>query len=126
MTPKKFLLLLFVQWLVLALLKAWFFNSQIFSNPGFQQTIYWILTAAITAALIRRFEHINFLEAFFVIIAWTLLDLLLDLIVLSPYTGVSIYSAPEYWWGIVVMVTSILLFHKKRHIKVRHDLRAHH
>jgi hypothetical protein len=126
MTPKKFLLLLFVQWLVLALLKAWFFNSQIFSNPGFQHIVYWILTAVIIAALIRRFDHISFLEAFLVVFSWTLLDLLLDLVLLSPYTGLSIYSGAEYWWGIVIMIVSIMVLHKKRHIKIRHDLRAHH
>jgi len=126
MTPKKFLLLLFAQWIILALLKAWFFNSQIFGNPGFQQIVYWLLTAAIVAALIRRFSHISFLEAFFVVFAWTLFDLLLDLLLLTPFTGLSIFSGAEYWWGIVIMAASILLFHKKRHLKIRHDLHAHH
>jgi hypothetical protein len=126
MTPKKFLLLLFVQWLILALLKAWFFNTQIFSNPGFQQIVYWILTAVIIAALVRRFDYISFLEAFLVVFFWTLLDLLLDLVLLSPYIGLSIYSSAEYWWGLVIMIVSIMVFHKKRHIKIRHDLRAHH
>ena len=126
MTPKKFLLLLFAQWLILTLLKAWFFHSQIFGNPGLQQIVFWLLTAVVAAALVRRFDHISFFEAFFVVFSWTVLDLLLDLLLLSPYTGLSIFSAPEYWWGFVIMIASILLFHKKRHIKVRHDLHAHH
>jgi hypothetical protein len=126
MTPKKFLLLLFAQWLILALLKAWFFNSQIFGNPGLQQIVYWLLTAAIVAAMVRRFGHISFFEAFFLVFSWTLFDLLFDLLLLSPYTGVSIFSGMEYWWGIVILVASIMLFHKKRHIKIRNDLRAHH
>lgn len=126
MTPKKFFLLFFAQWLILALLKAWFFNSQIFANPGFQQTVYWILTAVITAALVRRFGHISFLEAFIVAVVWTLGNLLLDLILLSPYTGLSIFSAAEYWWGFLIMAAAIMVFHKKRHIQIRREMHAKH
>lgn len=126
MTPKRFLIVLFLQWLVLALLKAWFFGSQIFSNPGLQQITFWVLTVLIVAALVRRFEHVSFLEAFVVVCTWTLFDLLLDLIFLSPHTGLSIFSSGEYWWGLILMDISILTLHKKRHIKIRHDLHAHH
>jgi hypothetical protein len=126
MTPKRFIIILFSQWLVFALLKAWFFDSRIFSNPGVQQVVYWLLTAVIVAVLVRRFEHINFLEAFIVVCTWTFVNLLLDLIFLSLHTGLSIFSSPEYWWGFVVMDVSIIFLHKKKHIKVRHDLHARH
>lgn len=110
----------------MALLKAWFFGSQIFANPGLQQIAYWVLTGIIVAALVRRFNHITFLEAFILAIVWTLFDLLFDLVLLSPYTGLSIFSASEYWWGLLIMVAAIMALHKKHHIKIRHELRAKH
>lgn len=126
MTIKKFLLLFLLQWVILTFLKAWFFKNQLFANPGLDQLFYWFATVVVVAALVRRFDYISFLEAFLVFIVWTLGDLLLDLVLLSPFTGLSMYAAGEYWWGIFFMDAALMVFHKKKHIKIRHDLQAHH
>ena len=126
MTPKKFLLIFFLQWLFLALLKGLIFKYQIFANAGLQQLAFWAATIIITAALARRFGPISFLEAFIVVIAWTLGDLLLDLILLSPYAGLSIFSGMEYWSGLFIMIASIMVCHKKHHIHIRRQMQGHH
>lgn len=109
---------------MLALVKLWFFNNQIFANPGIQQIIFWILTCVIIAAIVRRFGLISFLEAFFLIIVWTLGNLLLDLLLVSNYTGLSIFHTQGYWVSFLVMDASIFILHKKRHIHIRKELRA--
>jgi hypothetical protein len=126
MTLKKFLLIFVLQGLFLALLKSWFFTHQIFANPGLQQLAFWAATIIIAAALVRRFGPISFLEAFLLAVVWTLGDLLLDLIFVSPYAGVSIFSSYQYWMGLLVMIIAVAVFHKKRHIHIRQQQHAHH
>ena len=126
MTPKKFLLIFAFQWIFLALLKGYFYKVQIFSNPGLQQVVFWAAIVIIVAALVRRFGPISFLEAFILVFVWTLVDLLLDVIILNMFTGLSIFTTSFYWFGILTMDVVILLFHKKRHIHIRQQLHAHH
>jgi len=126
MTLKKFLLIFVLQWLFLALLKGWFFRHQIFANSGLQQLAFWAAIIIIAAALVRRFGPISFLEVFALVVVWTLGDLLLDLIFVSPYAGVSIFSSFQYWTGMLVMIIAIAVCHKKRHIHIRQQQQAHH
>jgi hypothetical protein len=124
MNLKNVALASLLQWLILALLKAWFFNSQIFESAGLQQIVYWLLVIAVMAAIARRFGIINFLESFFLVFVWTLQNLLFDVLFLSPFTTMRIFYVPWYWWGYFAAIASILLFHKKRHIHVRHEMHA--
>jgi hypothetical protein len=126
MTPKKFLLIFILQWLFFTLLKSWFFENQIFANQGLQQVVFWSAIIIITAALVRRFGPITFLEAFILVVVWTLGDLLLDLIFTTPFTGMAIFYTSQYWFGLLVMDVSLLVLHKMRHIHVRHQMHAHH
>lgn len=122
MTFKSFFIAAFVQWLLMAFLKVWFFNHQIFSDPGVQEVAFWLISAVIYAAIVRRMGIMNFFEAIFIAIAWVLGNLLLDLMLVSAYTGLQIFHSHQYWGGYVVMAAAIMLFHKKRHIQVRHEL----
>ncbi|MBI5530180.1 MAG: hypothetical protein HY918_01635 [Candidatus Doudnabacteria bacterium] len=126
MTIRKFLLFGFLQWLILTAVKLWFFNHQIFSNSGWQEIAYWVLTAAVVAALSRRFGVLNYLEAFFLATVWSLGDALMDLLITSIYTGLGIFYTRAYWFGFLFLALGIILFHKKRHIHVRHELHAKH
>ncbi len=126
MTLKKLFVYSVLQWVILALLKIWFFNSQIFSNYGLQELVFWAAVAAVAAAIVRRLGVLNFLEAFFLIIAWFLGDLLFDLLATSIYTGLSIFYNPAYWLGYAALAVAIIFFHKKRHIQVRKELHAKH
>ena len=126
MTPKKFLFITLLQFILLGLVKAWFFKYQIFANEGFQEIVFYVLTGIIAAALVRRFGPITFLEVFFLLIVWTGLDLLLDLVLVSPFTGLAMFGILEYWWGLFVMDAVMVIFHKKRHIHIRRQLHAKH
>lgn len=126
MTGKKFLLYSFLQLIIFTLLKIWFFNSQIFANSGIQQIAFWAVLVVISAALIRRMGIMNYLESFFTIIVWFLAGMLLDLIITSAYTGLGIFYRKDYWAGFLVMAIAVFLFHKKRHVYLRHDIHAGH
>lgn len=124
MTSKKLALYTLYQFVILALLKVWFFNTVIFSNAGIQQIVFWIIVIIIGAALVRRFEVINFFESFFIIFIWVVGDAFFDLLITSRFTGLSIFAGQEYWVGAFFLGLSVFLFHKKRHLQVRHELHA--
>ena len=124
MTSKKLYSYFLVQYVILALFKLWFFNNVIFPNAGFQQIVFWIIAAITGAALVRRFGIINFFESFFIIFVWILGDIILDALITRRFIAVPIFSTVEYWFGLLILGLSVFLFHKKKHIQVRHDLAA--
>ena len=126
MTGKKLLLFTFLQWITLALLKTWFFNYQIFSEDGVQRIVFWIFTGVITTAFVRRFGVLSFLEVLFVIFVWILFNLLFDLLWLSPFIKQSLFGGDQYWIGVLFLGLSAFLFHKFRHIAIRHGHHKHH
>lgn len=119
MTQKSFWLYALLQFVILTLLKIWFFAHQVFANPGIQATAFWLLCALLGIALIRRIGIINYFEAMYVILIWVVGDLLIDLIVTSNYTGTSIFSSSVYWSGIVALAAGSFFLHKKRHVAIR-------
>ena len=124
MTAKKFYFYSFLQWVIFTALKLWFFKYEIFSNPGVQQTVFWIITGVIAVAIIRRVGILNYMEVLFAMVFWTAGDAFLDLLITSSFTGSEIFSRVDYWAGFLVMDVAIFIFHKKRHVHVRHELRA--
>ncbi len=130
MTLKNLFLYSFLQWLFFILLKVAFLNYEILSNSGWQNILFWLLAAAVAAAFSRRFGILNYLEAIFLIIVWSLGNLLLDLLVLTAYTGTGVFLKMEFWVSYAMFALSIFLFHKKRHIHVRkllhHSHHGHH
>lgn len=126
MTIKNLFLYSFLQWVFFSALKYVFFQYEILANPGWQNILFWLLSAAIAAAFVRRYGVINFLEAIFLIIVWVLGDLLLDLMFLSIYLGLGMFAKMEYWVGFGIFGLAVLFFHKKRHIHVRKVLQHSH
>jgi len=125
-TAKKLLTLSFVFWLLLALLKVWFFNYVIFTNPGVQEIVFWVLVAILAAAMSRRFGIIHFVEAGVIIGVWCVTTVLVDLIITRAFTGTHIFSTAAYWYSYLMIGLSVLFFHKKRHIHLRKELAKHH
>ena len=126
MTFKKLLLLTLLQWLVFCLLKIWLFNNDIFANPGVQQLFFWTIIAVVSAAFVRRLGVINLFECVFLQMLWVGLDLLLDLLITSLYTGLRIFSDWVYWAGYGIMVLAVFFAHKKRHVHIRREQAKHH
>ena len=113
-----------ISWIILIPLKIWIFNNEIFANAGFEQLFFWAIICLVSISLVRRIGVINFFESFFVIFIWFVGGLFFDLVITSRFTGNSIFSKSEYWYGFLMLGLSVFLFHKKRHIHVRHELHA--
>ena len=124
MTGKKFLIYSFFLLTVFTILKIWFFNYDIFSEPLLQSLVLWLAVAVLAVAITRRFGVISYLEAIFLMIAWTASGLFIDLLVTASFFGITLFYQPEFWISYLFMDLAIFLFHKKRHIFVRHELRA--
>jgi hypothetical protein len=124
MTSKKLALYSALQWIIFIPLKIWFFNYPIFSNAGIEQIFFWLVVAAIGGAVVRKLGIINFFESFFITVIWFLGGLLLDFLITGRFTGTSLFSNSQYWFGWVALALSIFVFHKKKHIHARHQLHA--
>ncbi len=119
MTPKKFIRMFFLQLIFITAVKVYFFKNYDFSN-ALNVYLYWGAIVVITAAFVRRLGIINFLEAFIVCILWFVADSFVDLIFTSGMAGLSIFATRGYWSGHVMMLATILLAHKKKHLYARH------
>ncbi len=62
----------------------------------------------------------SFLESGIVMVFWTILNLFFDLIITAVLTGAEIFHRSAYWWGFVVIYAAVFVFHKKKHIYIRH------
>jgi hypothetical protein len=126
MTPKKFIIFFVLQLVLFIFIKVWLFNNLILENPFSQNLFFWALVCFVTTALIRRFGVITYFEAFTIITVWVLVDAFFDLIITSSFTGLGLFAQWSYWVGYLVMLISIVFFHKKRHIHLRKELHAKH
>ncbi len=125
MTVDRFIVLSFIHWLLLFILKLFYFNS-LFGSQLFADIVFLVLTAAVAAAVVRRFGHISFLEVIFCSIMWVGGDLLLDLLVTSNFTGAGMFKFWQLWVSYAVLFLALIFFHKKRHIYIRREQAAHH
>ena len=121
MTASKFFVYSFLQWVLLTLVKVAYFNGHLISGePGIY--FYFALTAIVTTAMVRRLGILNLLEALLIAILWFFGDLLSDAIITVYFTGSQIFSIRALWFGYLIMIIFIFVFHKKRHIHVRKEL----
>ena len=126
MTAKKFLLFLILQWVIFTFVKVWLFNTQVFASATLQNWFFWAIIAFVSVIFVRRFGIISYFECIFLLIMWVVVDLFLDLLITSSYTGLGIFKVSEYWFGYLAMILAVMIFHKKRHIAVRKELHAKH
>ena len=126
MTPKKFLLFLLIQWVVFTFIKLWLLNGLVFSSQTFQNWFFYALVAVFFVALVRRFGVISYFEVFFALGVWIVVDLLLDLIITSNFTGLALFKSTVFWYGYLDLFLATVIFHKKRHVYLRKELRAKH
>lgn len=122
MTLRRFLLFTLIQWVLLTLVKIYFFQVLRLQNINLQYIYYWIVTFGLGALLVRRLGIMNYLEGIFVASFWMLEGMLADLLITSLYTGLRIFGLWQFWVGYLFLGLSVFLFHKKRHIAVRHGL----
>ncbi len=123
MNNKKLLLITLLQVVLITAAKAYLFKVLSFQS-AFGLYLSWAATAVIAAALVRRIGVINFLEAFFVCVLWFIADGFIDLIFTSGLLGLQIFSHWPLWIGYLVTFLAVFLFHKKRHVHIRHEQHA--
>ena len=124
MNRKNFLLLFFIEWLLTALVKVWLLNNFVFANAGLQELFFWFLILIISAWVVKRFGIITFFEMGLIMFVWTVFGLFLDLIFTSKFTGLGIFFSRTLWAGYGVMLAAVFIFHKKKHLHMRHKLHA--
>lgn len=123
MGNKKLLLLTLLQVILATAAKVIFFKAFNFQS-SLDFYVYWAVTAAIAAALARRFGVINYLEALLICALWVIVDGFADLIFTSNLAGLQIFSHWPLWTGYIVTFLSVFLGHKKRHMHIRKEQRA--
>lgn len=125
MELKPFLFFGFVNWLALLVLKVVFFG---YLDPGapFVRLLFALAAAVVSTAAVRRLGYINYLESLLVAGVWFFFTLVLDFVVLSPIVGEFSVLKVEVWASYLILALTVFLFHKKRHIKIRKEMAAHH
>jgi hypothetical protein len=123
MTPGQLLTKTVIMQVILVVIKIIFFG---FLNIELVPIliIYYLLLAASSIALVRRFGPINYFEAFFAMGLWLVLSLLTDYFITSAVTGKDVFRDPHFWLSYVVVLLAMLIFHKKQHVAVRKALRG--
>ncbi len=119
MTPGKFLLLTAIAVVLTILAKLFFFTALNIGNI-YIVYLFWLVIALISIACSRRLGVISYIEATLVLALWLVLTLFLDLLITAAVAGIDIYRHAYLWVSYGVMVITIFLFHKKRHVEVRH------
>ena len=120
MTAKRFLVLAFVVVLCLGIIKLLFTNFLADTSAFYYLEL--VLIALVSMAASRRLGTINYLEALLAIGMWWLFALVFDFFITSAFVGFEIFRDGHFWIGYLVMGLAVFFFHKKRHIKLRHEL----
>lgn len=125
MELKPFLFFGFVNWLALLVLKVIFFG---YLDPGTLLTrlLFGLAAVVVSTAAVRRLGYINYLESLLAAGVWFFFALILDFLVLSPIVGEFSVLKGEVWASYLMLTLTVFLFHKKRHIKIRKEMAAHH
>ncbi len=124
MTFGKFFGLGFMLALVSAAAKVLFL--QIFNDESVAiMWGFWLFIIVATIACVRRLGIINYLESFLVAGMWFLFQLFFDFLITTQIVGLTFYTRYEIWVAYGLVVLSVVLFHKKRHIQIRRDHAAH-
>ncbi|PIR96518.1 MAG: hypothetical protein COT92_00610 [Candidatus Doudnabacteria bacterium CG10_big_fil_rev_8_21_14_0_10_42_18] len=125
MTIKRFFVILVIQWLAFSALKYYFFDRIFFGNLAVQYLVFWILVIVLATIFARKLGVINYFEAIFIAVVWTVMALVSDLMVLTNILDYNIYSLWQFWVGYLLLPLAVFFFHRKRHVELR-KLHKHH
>lgn len=85
--------------------------------------LYYLILAAISIAIVRRFGALNYFEAILVTIIWLVLNILIDLLITQAIIDNRVFSNGHFWISYLVLPLVVLIFHKKAHVETRKALR---
>ncbi|MDQ3018374.1 MAG: hypothetical protein M3Q64_00690 [bacterium] len=118
MTIPQLILGTFFGQLLLMLTKLFFINYLNIENVIIRYGM-WAIIIIISIAIIRRMGTLNYLEAFFITIVWTITALLVDFALTSSFTGREVYKTWYFWLNYLMMILAIVIFHRKTHVQIR-------
>ncbi len=80
---------------------------------------YFLALIIITIAVVRRMGVLNYLESFLIVIVWFVTMVLVDMAITSFLIGRDMYSHLYFYLSYLVVLLSIIFFHKALHVQVR-------
>lgn len=81
--------------------------------------VVYLLLMVLTIASVRRVGIINYLESIVVIVFWLGFGLIFDIFAIGLGYGLEPYTHITFWLMYPLLVLTIFLFHKKRHVDIR-------
>ncbi len=81
--------------------------------------VVYLFLIVLTIASVRRVGIINYLESIVVIIFWLGFSLIFDLFAIGMGFGLEPYTHITFWIMYPLLLLTIFLFHKKRHVDIR-------
>lgn len=118
MTIASLLLGTIISQVLFVITKVVFLNQLNIDNLGVH-IAFQVLLAVITIAVVRRMGTLNYIESFFLTAVWFFTLLIVDFVVTATLIGRDMYTTWPYWISYLVILLSIILFHKKMHVEVR-------
>lgn len=109
---------------VMSAVKVFFYQSFNWDDSTVVHYVFWLIAASFSVALIRRLGVITFLEAIVVCSLWIFFQLIVDLAVTASITGYRIFISPAFLIGYLIVIVAMFVFHKKRHVHIRKEMRA--
>ena len=104
--------------LILTTLKLFFYRFLNTESVIILIVIY-LLLMVLTIASVRRVGIINYLESVVVIIFWLSFGLIFDIFAIGFGYGLEPYTHITFWLMYPLLLLTIFLFHKKRHVDIR-------
>ncbi len=80
---------------------------------------YFLALIIITIAVVRRMGVLNYLESFLIAIVWFVAMILVDMVITSFLIGRDMYTHLYFYLSYLVVLLSIIFFHKALHVQVR-------
>ena len=104
--------------LILTTLKLFFYRFLNTESVIILIVIY-LLLMVLTIASVRRVGIINYLESIVVMVFWLGFGLIFDLFAIGLGYGLEPYTHITFWLMYPLLLLTIFLFHKKRHVDIR-------
>lgn len=81
--------------------------------------LFYVALAIITIAISRRMGTLNYFEGILLVVVWTIIGLIADIVVTTHFTGRSVYASGYFWLTYVLIGIVLFVFHKKIHVEAR-------
>lgn len=109
--------------IVLAAAKIFLVQSFEWDTTPIAHYILWAIGSFFSVALVRRLGVITYLESFIVMGFWLIFLLIIDGVLVGYLVGYHMFATIPFWLSYLVVLLSIFLFHKKRHIAKREEMK---